>query len=171
MRRRVLNYVHRLPLATLHAAAIRVRAAHGGFWRRRHRVEITAVQGTVDLFIALNDADVVPRLHERDTLSEDLRIVHTYTLGPPLDPRYSGVVRRQDVGPLLVLAEELTQVNCAELNTHVRLVQKHRVPYRIVQLSRQPLAQLWHHLSQPSGAGGRRRRWVEVGFLTNECRH
>src|SRR5687768_12288406 len=92
----VLNYVHRLGLATLHSAAICLCGVDRGLRHHWSGGEITAVQGPIDLFIALNDANVVTRLHERDALSEDFRIIHTDTFRPTLHPRDSGVVRREN---------------------------------------------------------------------------
>src|SRR5688500_15599915 len=81
------------------------RGALAGKRILRRRGGEDLVERLVDLFVALNDADVVAGLDERDALGKHFGIIHPDALGPALDPGSTGVVRGENVAPLLVLAE------------------------------------------------------------------
>src|SRR5688572_19733912 len=99
-----------------------IRVAYSDFWRvgRTARIravgDIATVEGPVDVHVPLDDAHVIAGLHEGDLLREHFGIVDPDALRPALDPMRPGVIGCQDVGPLIVASDQLTQVEGAELD-------------------------------------------------------
>src|SRR3954471_22210749 len=65
------------------------------------------VQGTINLFVPLNDPHVVAGLDEGDLLGKYLGVVYPDPLGPAVHPGDTRVIRREYVGRLIVLGEQL----------------------------------------------------------------